>query len=130
MLEEETFGLILKTEKVTMVLVISTSCDILKNTTLSDGVILFVLSIVVAHLIHCASLLVQLYLVLRWPIIFFVYWWYFIRGVIFPAIQYPLFSIDTVVFGDLVALPGGVSVFMIGIYSSGIRYQFKNVWPW
>ena len=50
--------------------------------------------------------------------------------VIFPATQEPLFSIKTVVFGDLVALPGGISVFMIGIYGSGIWCQFTNLWPW
>ena len=48
----------------------------------------------------------------------------------FPDTQDPLFSIETVVFGDLVALPGGISVFMIGIYGSRIWCQFTNLWPW
>ena len=65
MLEDETFGLRFKTETVLLVLVRITSCDSLKKKTLSAGVILFVLILMAVHLIHCASLLVQLYLVLR-----------------------------------------------------------------
>ena len=65
MSERETVGLRFKTETVLLVLVIIRSCDILKKMTLSDGEILFVLSIVAAHLIYFVILLVQLYLVLR-----------------------------------------------------------------
>ena len=65
MSERETVGLRFKTETVLLVLVIIISCDILKNMTLSDREILFVLSLVAAHLIYFVILLVQLYLVLR-----------------------------------------------------------------
>ena len=65
MSERETVGLRFKTETVLMVLVIIISCDILKKMTLSDGEILFVLSLVADHLIYFVILLVQLYLVLR-----------------------------------------------------------------
>ena len=65
MSERETVGLRFKTETVLLVLVIIISCDILKKMTLSDGEILFVLSLVAAHLICFVILLVQLYLVLR-----------------------------------------------------------------
>ena len=51
-------------------------------------------------------------------------------GVIFPANQDPLFSIDTLVLRDPVTLPGGISVFVIGIYGSGIWCQFTNLWHW
>ena len=129
MSERETVGLRFKTETVLLVLVIIISCDILKKMTLSDGEILFVLSLVADHLIYFLILLVQLYLVLRWPsIIFFLD--DILSGSHFPANQDPLFSIDTLVLRDPVTLPGGISVFVIEIYGYGIWYQFTNLWNW
>ena len=73
MSERETVGLRFKTETVLLVLVRIISSDILKRMTLSDGEILFVLSLVAAHLVYFAILLVQLYLFLRLPSIVFAY---------------------------------------------------------